>query len=251
MAIADLIGFKKYCLRTLGEPVVSVDVTDDQLQDRYEDARSKYQLHHYDGTERTFLKHQITQTDRDNKYIAVPVDITGVVKVLPITVGASGSQDANLFSVQYQFLLNEMHTLWTGGNIGYYKQTMEHLTMLDQILNGKPTIRFNKVQNRLFIDTNWDKRLLVGNFVVIECYKAVDPEVYPEVFDDPWFKRYATALIKKQWGENLKKYQGVQLIGGVALNGQQIWNEATQEMAALEAELRNTWEEPVDALWVG
>jgi hypothetical protein len=251
MAIQNLDDFKRYCLRTLGAPIVSVDVTDDQLQDRYEDAKRKFQDHHYDGSERTYVKHQITASDRTNKYITVPADILGVLKVLPYTTGAAGAQDANLFSVQYQFLLNEMHTLWTAGNIAYYEHTMQHLTMLDQLLNGKPTFRFNKVQNKVYIDTNWDKRLLEGNWVVFECLKAVDPEVDTEVFSDPWFRKYTTALIKRQWGENLKKFAGVQMVGGVALNGQIMWDEATREIDALENELRNTWEEPVDAIYVG
>lgn len=251
MAITTLDDFKRYCLRSLGAPVVSVDVTDDQIQDRYEDAKRKYQDHHYDGTVRSYVKHQITATDRANKYISVPANVMGVVRILPYTVGAAGSQDSNLFSVQYQYLLNEMYTLWTAGNISYYVHTMQHLTMLDQLLNGKPTIRFNKVQNRVFLDTNWDKRLLEDMYVVLECYVAVDPVEYPEVFEDPWFKRYTTALIKRQWGENLKKFSGVQMIGGAALNGQQIWDEAVQEIATLEAELRNTWEEPPEAIFVG
>lgn len=251
MAITTLDDFKRYCLRSLGAPVITVDVTDEQIQDRYEDALRKYHDHHFDATEKTYFRHEITQTDYDNKYIPLPSNIYSVNKIIDMRGSASGGSDANLFNVEYQFLLNQMHLLWSAGNIAYYEHTMQHLEMMSQILNGKPTFRYNKVVDKLYIDVNWDKRLRPGNWVAIECYTALDPVTNPKMFDDLWFKRYTTALIKRQWGENLKKYSGVQMIGGTVLNGQQLYDEAIQQIAQLEEELRNTWEIPLDQLYIG
>lgn len=251
MAITTLDDFKRHCLRSLGAPVVTIDVTDEQIQDRYEDSLLMFQQRHYDGTERTYLKHQITATDVANKYIPLPANVIGVVRVIPPNIGPTGSGDANLFNVQYQYLMNEMSHLWTAGSITYYVHTMQHLTLLDQLLNGKPTIRFNKVRNRIYIDVNWERRLVEGNYVIVECQVALDPATNNEIWDDPWFKKYTATLIKKQWGENLKKFQGIQMVGGAALNGQQIWEEAEQERLRLEQELRDMYEEPAQSIWVG
>lgn len=251
MAITTLDDFKRYCLRSLGAPVVTVDVTDEQIQDRYEDALRKYHDFHYDATERTYLKHQITQQDYDNKYIPLPSNVMGVNKLIRQRASAGGSGDASLFNVEYQFLLNQMHLLWSAGNIAYFEHTMQHITMMDQLLNGQPTIRFNKTVDKLYVDVNWAKNMNVGSYVVIECYVALDPTTNTKIFDDLWFKRYTTAMIKRQWGENLKKFGGVQMIGGTVLNGQQIYNEAIEEIQRLEEELRGTWEIPIDAIYMG
>ena len=251
MAITTLDDFKRYCLRSLGAPIINIDVTDEQIQDRYEDALKMYQQHHFDGTERTYLSHQITATDIANKYIALPANITGVVRIIPRGVGAIGTGDSALFSAQHTFLMSEMSPLWNAGSISYYEHSMQHLTLLDQLLNGKPGFRFNKVRNRIYIDVSWERKLTEGTFIVIECQVALSPEENNEIWDDPWLKKYATAQIKRQWGEGLKKFAGVQLIGGVALNGQQIYDEAEQEILRLEQELRDVYEEPAEALWMG
>ena len=251
MAIQTLDDFKRYCLRSLGAPVINIDVTDEQIQDRYEDALRKYRDHHFDATDKVYFKHQITQQDYDNKYIPLPSTIFSVNKVIRQRASAGGSGDASLFNVEYQFLLNQMHLLWSAGNIAYYKHTMEHITLMDQILNGQPTFRFNKVTDRLYIDVNWDKNLSVGNWIVLEAYTVLDPEEYPKIFEDVWFKRYTTSLIKRQWGSNLSKFAGIQMVGGVTLNGPQIVAEAEQEIERLEEELRNTWEIPIDAIYMG
>jgi hypothetical protein len=246
-----LDDFKRYTLRALGAPIIEINVTDEQLQDRYEDARRKYHDHHYDGTERIYFKHQITQTDYDQKFIALPDNIVGVNKIIKFTLGAGASGDSTLFNISYQFLLNEMHLLWSAGNIAYYEHTMQHLTMMDQILNGVPTIRFNRAVNKLHVDINWDKGLEVGKWVVLECYVSVDPEVYPRVFEDIWFKNYYKALVKRQWGENLSKFAGVQMIGGVTLNGPAMYQDANEEVMRLEQELRDSFETPIDAIYLG
>jgi len=250
MAIITLDDFKRYCLRSLGAPVVTIDVTDEQIQDRYDDALRKFQDHHFDGTDRTYVKHLVTQTDITNKYLPVPSYISGIVRVLPFTSGVHGATGVNPFSIQYQLRLND---IWDMGStsVVYYQQLMQYTSLLDQMLNGRPLVRFNRVQDRLYIDTDWEKKLGLGNYVVIECYRALDPVDFVKMFDNPWLKRYTTALIKRQWGENLKKYSGVQMVGGTTLNGQQIWNEAVQEVATLEKELRDVWEEPICQIYIG
>ena len=251
MSIQTLDDFKRYCLRALGEPVITVDVTDEQLQDRYEDSLRKYQDHHFDATEKTFFRHQITQEDYDRRYIVLPEIIISVTKVVDIRMSASGTGDSSLFNVEYQFLMNQMHLLWSAGNIAYFEHTMQHLEMMSQILNGKPTLRYTKTNNKLYIDVNWDKRMRPGNWIVIEAYQKIDPEQNPRIFEDVWFKRYTTALIKKQWGDNLSKFAGVQMVGGVQLNGPLIAQQADAEIQQLEQELRNTWEVPIDSIYMG
>lgn len=246
MAIATVDDFKRYCLRSLGAPVINIDVTDEQLQDRYEDSLRKYRDHHFDATEKVYFKHQITQENYDNKSIPIPENIVGINKVI-----RQRTTTSEFFDVQYQFLLNQMHTLWSSGSIAYYVHTMQHLTLMDQILNGDNTFRFNRTTNKLYIDVNWDKYLTLDRWVVIECHVAIDPEEYPKIFEDVWFKRYTTALIKRQWGENLSKFAGVQMIGGVTLNGPVIYQDALQQIEALEQELRDTWELPMDAILMG
>lgn len=249
MAILTVDDFKRYCLRSLGAPVINIDVTDEQLQDRYEDALRKYRDHHFDATEKVYFKHQITQENFDNKVIPIPENIVGVNKVIRQRSSSTGT--AQFFDVQYQFLLNQMHTLWSSGSIAYYEHTMQHLTLMDQLLNGDNTFRFNKTMNKLYIDVSWDKYLTPSNWVVIECYVALDPETYPKIFEDVWLKRYTTALIKRQWGENLSKFAGVQMVGGVTLNGPLIYQDAMQQIEMLEQELRDTWETPMDAILIG
>ena len=250
MAITTLDDFKRYCLRSLGAPVVTIDVTDEQIQDRYDDGLRKFQDHHFDATDRTYVKYQVTQTDIDNKYIPVPSYISGIIRVLPFTSGVYGATGINPFSIQYQLRLND---IWDMGStsVVYYQQLMQYTSLLDQMLNGRPITRFNRVMDRLYIDTDWKQKVGLGNYIVIECYRALDPAEFCQMFDNPWFKRYVTSLIKRQWGTNLKKYSGVQMIGGTMLNGQQIHNEALQEIAALEIELRNVWEEPIDQIYMG
>jgi hypothetical protein len=248
MAITNLIDFKKYCLRALGAPVVTIDITDEQMEDRYQEALSKFQAYHYAGTERTYLKVQVTADMISQKFLNIPDYITGVVRVLPWTSGTNSSTSP--FSIQYQLRLND---IWDMGStsVVYYEQLMQYTTMLDQMLNGRPLFRFNHVQNRIYIDSSWGEKIREGDFIVIECYRALSPNDFIKMYDETWFKKYCTALFKKQWGTNLKKFQGVQLIGGVALDGQGIYDEAINEIEALETELRDVYEEPITAFFLG
>lgn len=250
MSITTLDDFKRYCLRSLGAPVTTIDVTDEQIQDRCDDALRKFQDHHFDASERMYLKHQVTAEDVTNQYIPIPAYVSGIVRVLPYASGAYGVTGVNPFSIQYQLRLND---IWDMGStsVVYYQQLMQYTTMLDQMLNGRPLVRFNRVQDRLSIDAQWGKHIVEGMYIIVECYRALDPAEFNKMYDNPWFKRYTTALIKRQWGTNLKKFSGVQMIGGTMLNGQQIFDEASQEIQMLEIELRNVWEEPIDSIYMG
>lgn len=247
MAITTVADFKKYCLRNLGAPVITIDITDEQMEDRYQEALTEFQTYHFNGVERTYLKIQVTATDMTNKFLPVPSWVTGVTKVLSMTDGTGNLSSP--FSMQYQLRMND---IWDMGstNIVYYEQLMQYTSMLDQLLNGHPLFRFNHVQDKIFIDVTWGTKIKEGDWIVLECYRALDPLDYVKIFSEPWFKKYCTALFKRQWGSNLKKFQGVQLIGGVALDGQGIYDEASTEIQALEQELRDVYEEPPQAFFM-
>lgn len=234
--ISNRSQFVDYCLRALGAPVVEINVDELQVEERIDDAIEYFRLYHYDGIESLYMKHQMTQEDVDNKYITVPDAIYGVVKVFPVAAGTSTSK--NIFDLQYQLRLNDLYSL-TSTSIIYYTQTMAHLDLLDFQLNANPFFRFNKLTSKLYIDDSMPEKIGVGNWILVQCYRVMDPSEVPKIWSDPWLKHYATAHIKKQWGTNLKKFDGIQLVGGVTLNGQGIYNEAIQEIKDLEDEILN------------
>ena len=160
----------------------------------------------------------------DLKYITTPDYVYGVTKVLNI---GQASSSKNIFDLQYQLRLNDLYDL-TSTSIVYYKTVMSHLAMLDLELNGHPLYRFNRMQNRLYLDVNWATDVIIGDYVLLQGYRALDPEDFTKSYNEPWLRHYVTALFKRQWRENLKKFQGLQMPGGVTCNGQQIWDEATQ-----------------------
>lgn len=301
--------FKQYCLRALGAPVVEINIDEDQLEDRIDEAIEYWRLYHSEGIEKVYLKHQIkastltltsavadqfalgttvmgeisgasalvtsqttgpstgtqlmvrnikgtfqsgepitngtvnanlsenpvTLGEIDKKYIELNDWVYGVVRMLPF----SGTQTSkSMFDIQYQLRLNDLYDL-TSTSIIYYKMIMSHLSLLDLELNGKPMIRFNRMQGRLYPDINWDADIALGDYVVIECYRALNPAEFTKVWNEPWLKKYTEALFKKQWGTNLKKFAGIQLPGGITLDGQGLYNEAMDEIRALEDELMN------------
>lgn len=230
---------KDWCLRQLGHPVVNVNVDDDQLDDRIDEAFQYFRDFHFDGVERWYIPHQINNTDMTNKYIDIPENIIGVTRIF--SLGGS-STVRNMFDLQYQMRLNDL-TLLTTGSIVYFTQMQQHLRLLEMTFNGEQPVRFNRHTNRLYIDMDWNK-VVVGDYLMVEAFIVIDPDVYTKVYNDRMLKRLATALIKKQWGTNMKKYSGVQLVGGIALNGQQIHDEAVTEIAEIEALIRSTYEEP-------
>jgi hypothetical protein len=231
---------KKYCLRRLGHPVIEINVDEDQMQDRIDDALAFYRDYHYDGSERTFYKHQVTSTDQTNGYIAIPSNIIGVVNVFPVGTGLNAN---NLFNLRYQITLNDVYD-WSHAKVQNYVSSMERIALLEELFVGKQPLRFNRHMDRLFIDMDWGNRTSVGEYLIIEAYRQLDPDTYTSVWGDWWLRRYTTALFKKQWGENLKKFEGMQLPGGVQFNGQTIWNEADEEIKALEEEVVNRYSMP-------
>ena len=172
--------------------------------------------------------------EADNKYITVPDYVYGVTKVLNI---GQASSSKNIFDLQYQLRLNDLYDL-TATSIVYYKTVMGHLAMLDLELNGHPLYRFNRLQNKLSLDVNWSTDVIVGDYILIQGYRAVDPSTFTKVFNEPWLKHYVTALFKRQWAVNIKKFSGLQLPGGVTLDGDKLYAEATKEIDDLENELR-------------
>ncbi len=186
---------KNYCLRRLGEPVVDVNVDDDQLEDRIDDASKFYQDYHYDGTERIFLKHQVTAEDKTNGYITIPEAIIGVIHVFDIGDSLNSS---NLFNIRYQIHLNDLYD-FTSTTYVPYVTAMRHVEQLEEIFVGSQPIRFNRHQNLLNVDIEKED-LVVGQFVMLDGYAVVDPDTYTDLWSDWWLRRYATCLIKRQWG---------------------------------------------------
>ena len=234
MATLTRDALKEYCLRALGAPVVEINVDDDQLEDRLDEAIEYWRQYHSDGIEKIYLKYQMTSTDIGNTYIPLTDLIYGVTKVYPVTTGTGSSK--NIFDLQYQLRLNDLYDL-TSTSIIYYQTVMNHLALLDFTLNGHTLYRFNRLQNRLYLDINWATDIKAGEYILVECYRAMDPATFPRVYNESWLKHYVTALFKKQWGTNLKKFQGLQLPGGVTIDGDKLYDEGKEEVESLEQEL--------------
>lgn len=239
----DLID---YCLRRLGEPVLEINVDIDQIEDKVDDALQKYQEFHSDATVRTYLKHQITEDDVNNKYVPISSDVIFVSKVFPFssTFGSSG----NLFDLRYQMFLNNMGDFINfAGDLSYLYQMEQYLSMIDMQLHGQPIVNFSRRQNRLYIYGDFeDNDLQADDYLIAEVYQIIDPETHTSVYNDMFMKDYTTALIKQQWGANMSKFEGMQLPGGVTLNGAQIYQDATADIERLEEKLRLEQELPVD-----
>jgi hypothetical protein len=234
----------EYCLRRLGEPVIEINVDPDQLEDRIDEALQYYQEFHSDATYRTYLKHQITAEDISNEYITIPNTVLTVVNIFPIS---SSSLSNGMFSLKYQIHLNDIADMRNiGSGLAYYDQMQQFLTTLDMQLNGTPQVDFNRNQNRLYIFGDLSDDLLVGDYIVMQCYSIVDPTSFSRVFNDRWLKEYLTALIKQQWGANLIKFEGMQLPGGVTLNGRQIFDDGTSDIDRLREAIRLEAEMPTD-----
>lgn len=231
--------FAKYCLRRLGYPVIKINVSDEQVNDRINDALLFFFDYHFDGTEQTYFKYQITQQDIDNGYITLPEEIFGAVRMFD---AGSASNQSSMFSYRYQFTLNDLYPLVSGSVLSYV-MTMTHLAFLNQVFVGQQPIQFNRYSNKMYID-DWSM-FSPGQWLVIEAYKVLDPSKYPELWRDRWITNYATALIKRQWGNNLKKYGNMLMPGGVTFNGQTTYDEAQEELQALENEMINSYSLPV------
>jgi hypothetical protein len=236
MAVTTRQTLIDYCLRALGEPVVEINIDDQQVEDRIDEAIEYFRQYHYDGIEKVYLKYQVTSDDVTSKSIPLNDLIYGVTRVFPVAAGTSTSK--SIFDLQYQLRLNDLYDL-TSTSVIYYSMVMSHLALLDLTLNGHPLYRFNRLTNRLYIDENWVENIPAGSFILVECYRALDPAVAPRMYNENWLKHYATALIKKQWATNLKKFQGLQLPGGVSIDGDKLYAEAQDEIKDLENDLMN------------
>lgn len=230
-----------YCLRNLGEPVLEVNVSEEQIEDRIDEALQFYQEYHSDAIYPVFHKHQITATDVQNEYVDIPDAITVVTRIFSI---AEHGTSSNMFSAKYQLFLNDIFDLRFAGSISNYVQTMQYLETLDMVFNGEQQIRYNRHMNRLYIDTEWGTTIKEDDYIIVEAYRIVDPAEFSKVYNDMFLKRYATALIKRQWGQNLSKFDGMQLPGGVQINAQRILDEAANEIRTVEEEMQLKYEDP-------
>ena len=295
-------SFKEYCLRSLGKPVIDINVDEDQVEDRIDEAVQYFSQYHTDGVERMYLKYKVTAEDkvrlRKNKdfnviepgtyadnieledatntnlggdepsegdlikedgtpihledsnivettyqenqnYLVIPEAVLSVINVFPL----SDRANLNMFDVRYQLRLNDLYD-FSSTSIIHYELTMRHLDFLDHILVGEKPIRFNTISNRLYIDMDWQEDIDEDEYLIIECYRQLDPTQHTRMFDDLYLKRYATALIKRQWGQNLSKFNGTAMLGGVTLNGPELFSTAIQEQQKIEEEIRLSFEEP-------
>ena len=233
--------FKEYCLRSLGKPVIEINVDDSQVEDRIDQALRFFWDYHFDGAAKLYYKIEVTEQIKTDGYVDLPENIIGAVRVFPM--GALNTSSGDIFNIRYQIALNDLYTLSNVAMIDYY-MTMEHLAFVQEILVGKPTIRFNRHRNRLHIDITKEK-LRVGEFLMVEAYEIVDPTTYTDVWADRWLQYYTSQLIKRQWGQNVSKFEGLQLPGGVQFNGRLIYDDAQAEITKLEEEMINNYSLPV------
>ena len=233
--------FKAYCLRKLGAPVIEINVDDDQVDDRIDEALRYYYDYHFDGSEKIYYKHLITEQDITNRYITLPENIIGAVSVF--SMGDPIVRSDDLFNIRYQIALNDLYTLTSVSMVPYY-MVMQHLALISEMLVGKAPIRYQRHKDRLWIDKDW-KASNAGEYLLVEAYEIVDPEVWTDAWNDRWLQNYCTALIKKQWGSNLTKFTGMSLPGGVQFNGEKIYNDAVDEVNKMEQEMISSYSMPV------
>lgn len=230
---------KDWCMRQLGWPVIQINVDDDQVEDRIDEALQYFQEFNYNGVERWYLAHQITAQDKVNRYVEVSDQIIGITRIFPM---GSTNAKVNMFDLRYQLRLHELYDFTNTSYVGY-TLTQQHIRTLDLLFSGEQPIRYNRHTNKVYLDMNWDN-LQEGEYVMLEGYIIIDPETYSDVYNDRMLKKLATAYIKRQWGSNVKKYTGMQTAGGLAINGQLIFDEAMAEIKEIEDQIRDTFEEP-------
>ena len=231
---------KEYCLRRLGKPVIEINIDDDQMDDRIDEAILFYQDYHFDGTLKTFLKHQVTETDKTNEYITVGNDFIGIINIFDIGDATSTN---NLFNVRYQIALNDLYDLSRYDLVPFF-MNFQNIRFIEEMLVGKQPLRYNRHQNRLHIDMDWGK-VTADDYIIAEGYQKINPDTYTDVYIDRWLQRYVTCLFKIQWGSNLTKFTGMQLPGGVQFNGEQILQQGLDEKQRLEDEMISSYSLPV------
>jgi len=244
--------FKQYCLRRLGAPVIEINVDEDQIEDRIDDALQYWTDYHFDGMQKVYYIKQILQSDIDQKYLDLsgstdadghPMEIVGVTRIFPVSDSQS---TVNMFDLRYQLRLNELYDFTSASYINY-TLTQQHLRSLEIMFTGEVPIRFQRHMQKLYIDWAWGpQECPVGTVVIAECYAAINPDVYSGVWSDRWLKEYCTALIKRTWGSNMSKFEGLQLPGGVSLNGTKMYDEALVEIERLEREMEMNFGSPLE-----
>lgn len=233
--------FKDYCLRRLGAPVINIEVDDEQVQDRIDDALLKFRDYHFDGTQHTYYKIKVEQADLDNQYFTVPEDLVGITRIFKL---GGAHNISNLFNIRYQIHLNDLFN-YTSATYTPYVMAMRHIETLQELFVGEIPIRFNRHTNRLYLDMDWKRDAPLGTWIIVEGYKTINPEENPDVWNDPWLRQYATALIKQQWGMNITKYVGSNLPGGIQYDGTRILQEANDTLEKLDADVINSYSLPV------
>ena len=262
-----------YCLRQLGAPVLEINVDDDQIDDLVDDAIQVFNERHYDGVERMYLKYKITQSDLDrgkatgtsgvgivttttsatisgigstnfnfyenSNFIQVPDSVIGIEKIFKVDTSTISS---GMFNIKYQLFLNDLYYFNTIGLL-QYSMTKSYLEDIDYLLTPDKQLRFNKVQDKLYLDTDWGSMNL-DDFLIIDCYRILNPVESTQVYNHQFLKRYLTALIKRQWGQNLIKFRGVKLPGGIELNGREIYEDAEKELASIRQRMSSEYELP-------
>ena len=235
---------KEYALRRLGKPVLEINVSDDQVDDAIDYTLQKIQQYHYDGAERCYLKHKVTQdvinrsetntttTSKagndswleGNGYIEIPDHILAIEGIFSFTDKGT----SNMFDIRYQMRLNDLYD-FTSTQFYHYYMIQQHLSTIDFLLEGIKPVRYHAVQDRLYLDFDWPQDAQLDQYIVIKAWRALDPTTWTEIYNQMWVKDYASAKIKKQWGQNLTKFQSVQMPGGITLNGEMIYNDAVEE----------------------
>lgn len=246
MAITSRDEFIDYIKRSLGDPVIEINVEEQQMEDRVDEALAYWREFHSDAVHRTYIKHQMTAADISNEYITLQSDALHVIKMF--SVGSNLTSSRNFFDIKYQMHLNDIADIHTYiGDLAYYEQMQQYLSLLDQRLTGSPQVNFARRQNRLYIRGDIeDKDIQEGDYIVLEAYVYIDETTFSQVWEDIWLKEYSTALVKRQWGSNLMKFEGMQLPGGVQINGRQIYEDAINEIAQLRERIRLEYELPAD-----
>lgn len=240
-----------YCLRKLGEPVIEVNIDDDQIEDRIDDAIQFYQEYHSDAVKRVFVKHQITAEDITNQYITLPEALISIFRVFPISSSTSSGSD--LFSMEYQLRMNDLKAIGGNGpNLLDYEMTKQYMSTIDMVLNGMgQQITFTRHMNRLSIEVNWlQAGLREGVYIILEGYQTIDPNAYPDIYNDMMLKKHATSLLKQAWGQNLIKFEGMQLPGGITISGRAMIDDANAEIQKIEEEYDSKYSFPPD-MFVG
>ncbi len=263
-----------YCLRKLGAPVLEINVDDDQIDDAVDDAIQLFNERHFDGVERMFLKYKITQEDLDrgrakdtdgvgivtttatstnisgygtttsswyetSNFIQVPDSVVGIEKIFKFD---TSTISGGMFSIKYQLFLNDLYN-FNSVELLQYAMVKSYLEDIDFLLTTDKQVRFNKRQDRLYLDIDWGAESL-DNWLILDCYRALDPASFTQVYNDVFLKQYLTALIKRQWGQNLIKFRGVKLPGGIELNGREIFDDAEREIEGLRSRMASEYELP-------